>query len=127
MWPDIYDDYGQPILVMDEKSSEWYSIKIKAVKNVKKFSNEEKHLLVYCSEHGKHCVFIKEQVKDRYNCVNSWGEVDPYPKIPVEDPGNILWMVQVEFQSAPFSEFMTELYFKLFFALVELIIYIKSL
>ena len=119
VWPDIYDNYGQPVFVKDQNSGEWYSINIKTVKRVEKFINGEKHLLTYFSEHGNHCVFIKEQVEDWYNCVNSWGESDPYPVIPVEDARNILWTVQVEFQSASSSEFMTELYFKLFFVILE--------
>ena len=119
VWPDIYDNYGQPVFVKDQNSGEWYSINIKTVKRVKKFINGEKHLLAYFSEHGNHCVFIKEQVEDWYNCVNSWGESDPYPVIPVEDPRNILWTVQVEFKIASSSEFMTELYFKLFFVILE--------
>ena len=126
VWPDIYDNYGEPILVMNENSGKWCSIKIKSVKRVEKFINGKKHLLSYSSERGNHCVFIKEQIEDSYKCVNSWGEYnDPYPVIPVED-ANILWTVQVECQPASPSEFMTGLYFKLVFALVELTICIKS-
>lgn len=119
VWPDIYDNYGQSVLVKDKNSDVWYSINIKTVKRVKKFISGEKHLLAYFSEHGNHCVYIKEQVEDSYNCVNSWGKFDPYPVIPVEDPRNILWTVQVEFKIASSSEFMTELYFKLFFVILE--------
>ena len=119
VWPDIYDNYGQPVLVKDKKSGEWYSINIKTVKRVKRFISGQKHLLAYPSQCGYHCVFIKEQVKDLYNCVNSWGDIDPYPVIPVKHPRNILWTVQVEFQSLSPSEFMTELYFKLFFVILE--------
>ena len=107
MWPDIYNNYGQPILVMDENSGEWISINIKTVKRVEKFINGEKHLLSYLSKDGLHCVFLKEQIEDSYKCVNSWGEHDSYPVVPVEHPGNMLWIVLVENKSAPNSEFMT--------------------
>ena len=108
VWPDIYDNYGQPVFLKDKKSGVWYSINIKTVKRVKKFINGEKHLLAYSSKRGNHCVFIKEQIEGWYKCVNSWGKDDPDPVIPIEDPTNILWMVQVESQSAsPPSEFMT--------------------
>ena len=126
VWPDIYDNYGQPILVMDENEGKWLSINIKTVKRVEKFIKGRKHLLSYFSKNGNHCVFIKEQIGDSYKCVNSWGKDTPYPVIPVKDSRNILWVVQVEFQSASCSEFMNELYFKLVFALVELTICIKS-
>lgn len=119
VWPDIYDNYGQPVFLKDKNSGVWYSINIKTVKKVKKFISGEKHVLSYFTKCGNHCVFIKEQVEDSYNCVNSWGKDDPYPVIRVEDPRNILWTVQVEFQSASSSEFMTELYFKLFFVILE--------
>ena len=107
VWPDIYDNYGEPILVKNEKSKEWISINIKTVKRVEKFINGEKHLLAYSSERGKHCVFLKEQIKDSYICVNSWGEYDSHPVVPVKKYGNILWMVRVEFEPASDSEFMT--------------------
>ena len=106
VWPDIYNNYGQRILVMDENSGKWISIIIKTVKRVEKFINGEKHLLAYLSKDGHHCVFLKEQIGDLYKCVNSWGEYDPYPLVPVENPGNRLWMVRVEFEPASNSEFM---------------------
>ena len=106
VWPDEYNNYGQRILVMDENSGKWISIIIKTVKRVEKFINGEKHLLAYLSKDGHHCVFLKEQIRDFYKCVNSWGEYDPYPLVPVENPGNRLWMVRVEFEPASNSEFM---------------------
>ena len=106
-WPDKYNNYSQPILAMDENSKEWISINIKTVKRVEKFINGEKHLLAYSSKHGRHCVFLKEQIKDLYKCVNSWGEYDSYPVAAVEHPNNMLWMVRVGFEFASQSEFMT--------------------
>ena len=107
VWPHIYNNYGQSILVMDENSEEWISIKIKTVEKVEKFINGEKHLLSYLSKDGHHCVFVKEQKEGSYRCVNNWGKRDPYPVVPVEDPRNMLWIVRVEFKPAPNSEFMT--------------------
>ena len=107
VWPDIYNNYSHPILVMDENSEKWISINIKTVKRVEKFINGEKHLLAYSSKHGNHCVFLKEQKKGLYECVNSWGEDDPYPEVAVEYPRNMLWMVRVEWEFASQSEFMT--------------------
>ena len=129
VWSDIYDNYGQPILLMDRnsKEKEWISIKIKTVKRVEKFINGEKHLLSYLSKDGHHCVFLKEQIGDSYKCVNSWGEYDSYPLVPVENPGNRLWMVRVEFEPASDSEFMIlNCISNCFFAVVELPICIKS-
>ena len=129
VWPDIYDNYGQRILLMDRNSKEekWISIKKKTVKRVEKFINGQKHLLSYLSKDGHHCVFLKEQKGNSYECVNSWGEKDSYPLVPVENPENRLWMVQVEFEPASNSEFMTlNCISNCFFALVELPICIKS-
>ena len=111
VWPHEYDNYRQRILLMDRNSKEeekkWISIKIKTVKEVNKFINGEKHLLSYISKNGHHCVFLKEQIGDSYKCVNSWGEKEPYPLVPVENPGNKLWIVRIEFEPAPpNSEFM---------------------
>ena len=108
VWPHKYNNYGKPIIVMDNSSEEWISIKIKTVEKVEKFINGEKHLLAYLSKGQLHCVFIKEQKEGSYKCVNSWGEErDPHPSVPVDNPKNMLWVVRVEFKPAPKSEFMT--------------------
>lgn len=107
VWPDDYDKYNRPILTMDEKSNKWISIKIKTVKRVGNFIKTEKHVLSYNTEEirgtwaNKHCVFVREQLGDSYHCVNSWGDSDVYPHIPVARPGNILWIVRAEWEYAP--------------------------
>ena len=107
VWPDEYDNYIQPIITMDEKSKKWISIKIKTVKRVEEFIKTEKHVLSYNTEviggkwTNKHCVFVREQLGGLYHCVNSWGDHDLYPHIPVARPGNILWIVQAKWEYAP--------------------------
>lgn len=103
LWPDIYNDYRQPILVMDEKSGTWISIIIRFVRRMKKFKQGATHLLGYVSNRGYHCVFVKEKIGEYYSCVNSWGYDDPSPQVPVENPGNILWIVKVDLGKAPIS------------------------
>ena len=107
VWPDDYDNYDRSLTTMDRKTEEWITIKIKTVKRVKKFINAERHILSYHTTlvnnewKNKHCVFVKSYSGDSYDCVNSWGLIDdPYPIVPVERPGNILWMVQAEWDSA---------------------------
>ena len=107
VWPDECDDYKETILTMDENSREWFSIKIKTVKRVENFINNERHVLSYCTTQvgerwiNNHCVFVKEQLGEFYNCVDSWGDYDSNPTVPVKRPGNILWMVQAECEPAP--------------------------
>ena len=107
VWPDEYNNYSHPILAMDEKTKIWYSIKIKTVKRVEKFINAERHVLSYYTTKvgnswtDRHCVFVRQQLGDLYDCVNSWEDYNLCPAIPVRKPGNILWVVQVECKFAP--------------------------
>ena len=103
IWPDLYDDYHQPILVMDENTGTWIYIIIRSVRRVKEFQERATHLLLYISKGGYHCVFVKEKIGEYYSCVNSWGNLDPYPRVPVEDPRNILWIVKVDLGKVPIS------------------------
>ena len=103
LWPDIYNGYRQPILVVDEESGTWISIIIRFVRRVKKFEQGATHLLGYISEIGYHCVFVRKMIGEYYSCVNSCGHYDPFPQVPVEDPRNILWIVKVDIGKAPLS------------------------
>ena len=106
VWPDEYDNYNRSLTTMNRKTGEWITIKIKTVKRVKKFISTERHVLSYRTTlvnnewKNNHCVFVKHCSGDSYDCVNSWGQDDPYPVVPVERPGNILWMVQAEWNFA---------------------------
>ena len=81
---------------MDEKSKMWISVKIKTVKRAENFIKTEKHVLSYNTELvggrwiNKHCVFVEEQLGDFCHCVNSWGDHEQYPNVPVARPENIL-------------------------------------
>ena len=106
VWPDEYDNYIKTIITMDKKSGRWISIKIKTVKRVEKFINAERHVLSYFTAAvgdrltNNHCVFVRQQIGDLYNCVNSWGDRNLYPAVPVNRPGNKLWMVRAEWTFA---------------------------
>ena len=106
VWPDEYDNYVNPLITMDKKTARWISIKIKTVKRVEKFINTERHVLSYYTTvvggtwANNHCVFVRQQSGDFYDCVNSWGDYEIYPTVPVNRPGNILWTVRVEWKFA---------------------------
>ena len=107
VWPDKYNNYNKSLTTMDRKTGEWITIKIKTVQRVKKFINTKRHVLSYGTTlvnnewKNNHCVFVRHCSGDSYDCVNSWGQDDPYPVVPVERPGNILWMVQAKWNFAP--------------------------
>ena len=107
VWPDKYDNYDNSLTIIDRKTEEWININIKTVKRVKKFINGERHVLSYGTKlvnnewTDNHCVFVRHYSGDSYDCVNSWGQDDPYPLVPVERPGNILWVVRAEWNAAP--------------------------
>eukprot|EP00111_Clytia_hemisphaerica_P009872 TCONS_00028928-protein len=66
----------------------------------------DQYLLVYrtdVSNHSLHCVYISSIVDrngGKYNCINSWGDDQRYPQIPVEQEGNELWRVKVHYVSS---------------------------
>lgn len=98
VWPDFYDNYHSSILIKDDKSGRHYSIKIRTVRPVEKFIDNQRHILAYYTNTNKyHCVFIEEKKGDYYSCLNSWGNHDPNPKIPLKKTGNKLWRVSVDF------------------------------
>ena len=101
VWPHFYDNYHDSILIMDDQSGEYYSIKITSVKQVTHFNDEYKYVLAYyTSTNDYHCVFVKEKSGNYYSCINSWGNThNPYPKFEIHKRHNILWMVRVEFVS----------------------------
>lgn len=112
VWPDEYDNYFKSLITMDRKTARWISIKIKTVKRVQRFVNTERHVLSYYTAAvggrwtNNHCVFVRQQSGDLYDCVNSWGDYDIYPAVPVNRPGNILWMVRAEWKFAGKCQFI---------------------
>ena len=99
VWPDFYDNVSIDMQVQNE--TKWIRMKL-TVEAVGSFSKNNKHVLAYhtgkrLSPHDYHCVFVKEQTGDYYECVNSWGKDDPNPKVHVNQFGNRLWMVMVKF------------------------------
>eukprot|EP00111_Clytia_hemisphaerica_P012723 TCONS_00037438-protein len=66
----------------------------------------DQYLLVYktdVSNHSLHCVYIRSIINSNggeYNCINSWGNKQRYPRIPVEQEGNELWRVKVHYVSS---------------------------
>ena len=109
VWPDFYDNYDLPITIMNQRTGEWISVKIKSVTEVKKFSCTDKHVLAYYANKIKqadgtwiwvdyHCAFIQRQSGDLYDCVNSWKN-DPHPKVELNRSGNRLWKVIAEANS----------------------------
>ena len=71
-----------------------------------KFINTNKHILLYCTRlpediwENNHCVFVRKQSGDLYDCVNSLGDYNLYPTVPVNGPENKLWMVPAEWKFA---------------------------
>lgn len=105
VWPHFYNNYSTIIQLNKKINPGWIRIKIN-VQEIQTFSYMDKHVLAYHTRnektsHSYHCVFVKEQLEDYYNCVNSWGEdIDPHPKIEVDRPGNRLWRVRAEVEPA---------------------------
>ena len=115
VWPHEFHNYRTPIITKDQKTKKWISIKIKTVEKVDSFSSKGRHVLAYYTTRkrkadGKknrrtyHCVFVKKQLKlqgNAYECVNSWGDGDPFPVVEQERTGNMLWLVEAEWEPAP--------------------------
>lgn len=99
-WPHFYDNYSMPILAQNENNGEWISIKIKTVQETKVMNDADKFVLAYYAEGGYHCVFVSEKSENFYICVNSWKDYEQHPKVRVDQIGNRLWKVKVEFKCA---------------------------
>ena len=105
VWPDEFNNCEHTILTKDEETKEWIAVKINSVESVPEFNPTGKHVLTYKLGHSKltHCVFVRKQLKlheNAYDCVNSWGHIDPYPIVKENKSGNELWKVQTEWQRA---------------------------
>ena len=99
VWPDFYDNVCVDMQLQNE--TKWIHIEL-TVKAVESFGEKHKHVLAYHTgnrppPHDYHCVFVKEQIGNYYECVNSWGKDDPSPKVHVNQSENRLWMVMVKF------------------------------
>ena len=120
VWPHRFHNYRKPILTKDQQTKKWVSIKIKTVEKVDSFSPKGRHVLAYYTTRKRkadeekscrnyHCVFVKRQLKlqdNAYDCVNSWGDGDPFPVVEQNRPGNILWLVEAEWKPAPEGLFL---------------------
>ena len=112
VWPHFYDNYHIPILIKNEDDGEWISVKIKSVKEVKQINDKDKFVLAYNTKrerqadgtlkwYGYHCVFVIRQSNNYYFCVNSWNNIDPYPEVELNRPGNRLWRVEAKVKTPP--------------------------
>ena len=115
-FPHDYHSFEEPIITMDNKTYKWIEINIKTVTeiyNFKQYTPDKSYVLAYFTqeetdEYGQlrwtdfHCVFVKRRIilQNVFNCVNSWGNYEKYPVVPINRPGNRLWMVEVGFREA---------------------------
>ena len=98
VWSHFFNNYSIPWKMQNESNPECILINI-TVKEVERFSNMEKDVLAYhtrCERTSQdyHCVLVKEQLGNYYNCMSNWGDNDTYPKIEVNRSGNRLWRVE---------------------------------
>ena len=98
-WPKMFHNCKETIITRDEETKEWIAVKIKTVKEVRRFKRrpETRHVLVYRVGPGLHTVFVRKQLMlqgKRYECLNSWGDKDPYPIIEQDSQGNTLCEVK---------------------------------
>ena len=98
VWPDFYDNVSVDMQLQNK--TDWIHMEL-TVKAVVSFSKKDRHVLAYHTgnktpPHDYHCVFVKEKKEDYYECVNSWGRDDPFPKVHVNQFENRLWMVMVK-------------------------------
>ena len=95
------DFNGKEYLLQDTDSNYW-SIRL----SVKKVEEEEflkdirsqepgyTYILSYLiPSGGRHAVYVKSCDHNLINCLNSWGNLEPEPKIPLQTKGNIFYRV----------------------------------
>ena len=88
VWPHFFDNYPYPIPVKNRTNGKWISLKL-TVSEVEAFNNADKHVLAYYTHIGKepqcyHCVYVVRQSENCYECVNSWKDDDPFPKVDLD-------------------------------------------
>lgn len=107
VWPHFFDNYHIPVLIMNEADKKWIFVKIDIIREVKEFCNTGKYVLAYYTRkrlpdgtwrQEYHCVFVKQQSDNHYVCVNGWGDIDEYPEVELNRPGNRLWIVSAGFR-----------------------------
>ena len=66
-------------------------------------AQKAEYILVYKTgrrdKHDKHCIFVKSVINGYFNCINSWGDYEPEPKVPIGQEGNRLWKVIVDYRT----------------------------
>ena len=113
VWPHEFHNFNRTIITMDEETKQHIAVRIKTVEKVNveevDMENEDvlspayKYVLVYSLGSSLHSVFVKRTLRlqgNAYECVNSWGDNDSYPKIELKKTGNILYRVQAEWKQA---------------------------
>lgn len=122
-FPHNFDSFEEPILTMDQLSEEWIQIRIETVKeiaNLEDYTPDKSHVLAYYTRqeidvfgetqwYDYHCVFVKGKIMlqgNAFKCINSWGDYDRNPVVPVNRFGNRLWVVQVKCEKAPKGLFL---------------------
>ena len=100
-WPYEIRDRTGTIITMDEGNKQGLAITMEEVEKVDEFSPDHKHVLVYKRrDNSKHTVFVKRQKDGKYECLNSWGDYNPYPIIEKNKVGNILYRVVAKWKPA---------------------------
>ena len=105
-FPHDFHSFEEPIITKDNGSRKWIQINIETVMEIYNFEQyvpDKSHVLAYFTrketdEYGKvggtdyHCVFVKGKMilENAFNCVNSWGNYEKYPVVPMNRYGNRL-------------------------------------
>jgi hypothetical protein len=99
-WPDNYDE--EKYIFQDYKSHTYVKLQLQVEKS-KYYKPGNEYVLAYRPEvtkDARHCVFVKSKEDPVYSCINSWGNVESNPQVPIEQTGNQLWSVNCEISEA---------------------------
>ena len=91
--------------IMDKKSGNYYDINIKVLKTIRPDPQNAEYVLVYPTGEVRmtkiqtHCVFVRKFTYDRngvllFDCINSWGNEDPFPERRSDCEGTLLFEVK---------------------------------
>uniref|UniRef100_A0A7M5XI15 NACHT domain-containing protein n=2 Tax=Clytia hemisphaerica TaxID=252671 RepID=A0A7M5XI15_9CNID len=52
-------------------------------------------------KNNPHCIFVKSVIDRHFHCLNSWGEHEPEPRVPINQAENQLWKIMLKYDRTP--------------------------
>lgn len=98
-WP---TDFDEQILLLQDRNYAHWRIKLRIqekeaddyiLDDIRRSNPKKRYLLAYTEDGGRHCVYVTHYNKQKrlFHCLNSHGDQNRHPKVPLKKRGNVLY------------------------------------